>query len=101
MGNYINYIDHTITILIENPKEEVISEDSYAQLNTKLTLEWNNCLLKARKTEKCLTKNKLKNLLEAYKDYQNNNKLLEERIVHMKFSEILSLNTELEELITN
>jgi len=81
-----------------SPKETVILEDSYAQLNTKITLEWNSCLLRSKKTNDCLSKAKLKEVLTAYEEYQNNNSLLEERIVHMPINEIILLNPELQEL---
>jgi len=85
----------------EDPSESVIHEDSYAQLNTKITLEWHNCLLLSRKTEKCLSKKKLDDLLAAYRDYQKEEKLLEQRIVHMAISEIILLNSDLKEAVTN
>ena len=81
-----------------NPKAKVIFEDSYAQLNTKITLEWNDCLLHSRKTDNCLSKEKLKEVLTEYEEYQNNNSLLEERIVHMTINEIILLNPDLQEL---
>jgi len=82
-----------------NPKETVIFEDSYAQLNTKITLEWNDCLLQSRKTKNCLSKEKLKDVLETYEEYQNNNQLLEERIIHMTINEIIKLNPDLKEKV--
>lgn len=81
----------------QNPKEKVISEDSYAQLNTKLTLEWDEVLIKSRITTACLTENKLTNLLISYNEYQKDNKVFEERIVHMSVEEILSLNPDLKD----
>ena len=89
--NYNYYIN------CESPKEKVILEDSYAQLNTKLTIENVGQLKKARKTIEKLSKNKLKDLLTEYNHYQNNNKISFERIVHMKFDEILDLNPELKD----
>ena len=89
--NYNYYIN------CESPKEKVISEDSYAQLNTKLTIENVGQLKKARKTIEKLSKNKLKDLLIEYNNYQNNNKISVERIVHMRFDEILGLNPELKD----
>jgi len=86
---YNYYID------CENPIEDVISEDSYAQLNTKLTIENIDELIKARQTESKLSKNKLNDLLEEYNNYQLNNNLSEQRIVYMNKNEILNLNKEL------
>ncbi len=76
----------------EDPHETVIYEDSYAQLNTKLTIERFPELISFRKTDKCLSKDKLKELLEYYEDYQNNNVLDESRIVHMTKAELLEIN---------
>ena len=89
--NYNYYIN------CESPKEKVILEDSYAQLNTKLNIENGEQLKKARKTVEKLSKNKLKDLLTEYNRYQNNNKISIERIVHMKIGEILELNPELKD----
>lgn len=76
----------------KNPDERVIYEDSYAQLNTKLTIENFIELPKFRKTVDCLSRTKLKELLEHYDEYQCNNKLDESRIVHMTRAELLELN---------
>lgn len=82
-NRYINSMD---------PKEQVIYEDSYAQLNTKLTIENFDKLVKYRKTTALLSENKLKELLDDYYEYQKNNKILEERIVHMTKYDLLELN---------
>lgn len=82
-NRYINSMD---------PKEQVIYEDSYAQLNTKLTIENFDELVKYRKTTALLSENKLKELLDDYYEYQKNNKILEERIVHMTKYDLLELN---------
>lgn len=86
------YYPYNHYINSENPKETVLYEDSYAQLNTKLTLENFIDLKKYRKTKDLLSKTKLNELLNDYKDYQKNNKIKEERIVHMAKYEILELN---------
>ena len=80
------YIDST------NPCEKVLSEDSYAQFNTKFAIEKFPELVKYRKTEQLLSHNKLEELLINYKDYQVNNHIKEERIVYMTKYEILQLN---------
>ena len=76
----------------QNPCETVIYEDSYAQLNTKLTIERFPELIKYRKTTNCLSNKKLIDLLENYIEYQQNNVLDESRIVHMTKNELLSIN---------
>ena len=86
------YYPYNHYINSDNPKETVLYEDSYAQLNTKLTIENFDDLKKYRKTKDILSKTKLNELLNDYEDYQNNNKIKEERIVHMTKSEILKLN---------
>lgn len=86
---YINY---------DYPKEDVISEDSYAQLNTKLTIDNIEELKNSRKTLKKLSSKKLNKLLKEYKDYQNNHNLDEQRVVHMSRDEILNLNPELDKI---
>lgn len=76
----------------QNPYETVIYEDSYAQLNTKLTVDNFPELIKYRKTTDCLSKEKLADLLENYTEYQQNNILDKARIVHMSKSELLAIN---------
>ena len=76
----------------QNPYETVLYEDSYAQLNTKLTIEKFPELVTFRKTKDCLSNQKLKELLEHYEEYQNSNVLDESRIVHMTKSELLEMN---------
>lgn len=86
------YYPYNRYINSDDPKETVLYEDSYAQLNTKLTIEKFTDLKKYRKTNDLLSKTKLNELLNGYKDYQNNNRIKEERIVHMTKYEILELN---------
>ncbi len=86
------YYPYNHYINSDNPKETVLYEDSYAQLNTKLTIEKFVDLKKYRKTNDLLSKTKLNELLNDYKDYQKNNRIKEERIVHMTKYEILELN---------
>lgn len=75
-----------------NPKESVITADSYAQLNTKLTIELTEELIGARKTVNKLSYDKLQDLIKAYYEYQENNKIDADRVVHMSSTEILKLN---------
>ena len=79
----------------EDPKESVILEDSYAQLNTRLTIDNIDELKKARKTNSKLSKNKLNDLLKEYKIYQEKYGVDEQRIVHMSKNELLYLNPDL------
>lgn len=86
------YYPYNKYINSEDPKETVLYEDSYAQLNTKLTIEIFSELSNYRKTTDLLSKIKLKNLLADYKEYQSTHKIKEERIVHMTKYELLELN---------
>ena len=86
------YYPYNKHINSDNPKETVILEDSYAQLNTKLTIENFDGLKKYRKTTDLLSKSKLKELLKEYNEYQNENKIKEERIVHMTKEELIAMN---------
>lgn len=86
------YYPYNKYINFDNPKETVILEDSYAQLNTKLTIENFDGLKKYRKTTDLLSKSKLKELLKEYNEYQNENKIKEERIVHMTKEELIAMN---------
>ena len=76
----------------ENPKEKVIYEDSYAQLNNTLTIEYFPELSKYRKTTAKLSKEKLADLINDYRIYHKNNFIPDERKVHMTKEEILKLN---------
>lgn len=59
-GGKVHQLFHKYNFFInsEDPKEKVICEDSYAQLNTKITIELFDDLIKYRKnTEKLSEKN--------------------------------------------
>ena len=86
------YYPYNKHINSDNPKETVILEDSYAQLNTKLTIENFDDLKKYRKTTDLLSKSKLKELLKECNEYQNENKIKEERFVHMTKEELIAMN---------
>lgn len=86
---------YNLYINSEDPKESVIYEDSYAQLNTKLTIDKIDELKKARKTKAKLSSDKLKEVLTEYSDYQYKYGIDEHRIVHMTSKEILELNSDL------
>ena len=83
----------------DNPKETVIFEDSYAQLNTKLTIDKIEELKNARLTLEKLSKSKLNDLLNEYKRYQDKYGIDEQRIVHMTSIDILILNSDLQEKV--
>lgn len=93
--NYNYYIDSN------NPKETAIFEDSYAQLNTKLTIEKIEELKFSRKTLNKISKEKLENILSEYENYQKNYGIEEQRIVHMTKNEILLLNANLQKSLVS
>lgn len=86
------YYPYNKYINSNNPKEKVLYEDSYAQLNTKLTIELFPELSNYRKTTELLSKVKLKEVLTEYREYQKTHKIKEERIVYMTKYELLELN---------
>ena len=89
---YQLYSEANLFLDSENPKEKVIYEDSYAQLNNTLTIEYFPELSKYRKTTAKLSKDKLEDLINEYKLYHKNNFIPDERKVHMTKEEILNLN---------
>lgn len=95
------YHNYNYYINCDNPKESVIFEDSYAQLNTKLTIDMIDELKYSRKSLNKLSSKKLNNLLVEYKNYQNKYGIDEQRIVHMNRNEILKLNPELDKILIN
>lgn len=54
------YHEYNFFINSKNPTEDVIYEDSYAQLNTKITIELTDELKNSRKTEEKLSSKKVK-----------------------------------------
>lgn len=89
------YRTYNVYINSENPKETVIFQDSYAQLNNKFTIENIEELKKARKTEDKLSNTKLDDILLKYNIWHENNIIPEERIVHMDKNDILKINPDL------
>ncbi len=90
------YHKYNYYINSNNPNEKDIYEDSYAQLNTKLTIDKIEELKNARKTTKKLSRDKLKDLLNEYRYYQEKYGVDEQRIVHMTNNEILYLNSDIQ-----
>ena len=86
------YHSYNYFINSKNPNEKVISEDSYAQFNTKITIELCDELVNSRKTIEKLSSKKLEDVLTEYKCYQKENAIDESRIVYMTKNEVLRLN---------
>jgi len=80
----------------DNPKEKVIFVDSYAQLNNTLTIEYFPEIIQFRKTQAKLSPEKLKDLIQEYKEYHENNSIPKERTIYMTKKEILELNKQRE-----
>jgi len=79
-------------ISCDNPKETVIDEDSFAQLDNKFTIENFAELEKFRRQVDKLSSAKLKVLMKSYEDYQSKHVIDENKIVHMTAEEIKELN---------
>lgn len=80
------------TILKDNPPETVIDKDSYVQLDNKFTLEYYEGLCNYCRQPDKLSKVKLQMVISAYKKYQSEHHLDENKIVHMGKEEIEELN---------
>lgn len=80
------------TVYYDNPLETVIDKDSYVQLDNKFTLELYAGLLQYRRQTDKLSKGKLEDVLHAYRTYQANNELDENKIVYMEKGELEDLN---------
>ena len=89
---YQLYSEANYFIDSENPKEKVIYVDSYAQLNNTLTIEYFPEIINFRRTKEKLSKQKLANLVNAYKEYHRINSIPNERQVYMSKAEIIKLN---------
>ena len=89
------YSEYNIYINCCEPKEQVIYEDSYAQLNTILTIELFPELKKSRKTIGKLSSKKFNDIAINYENWQKHNIVPEQRIVYMTKEDILSMNANL------
>ncbi|MEG1989888.1 MAG: hypothetical protein RR144_05560 [Clostridia bacterium] len=83
---------YNIYINSQKPKEKVIFQDSYAQLNNILTIEYFEDILITRRVEEKLSTNKMNQIFNEYINWHKNNSILENRIVHMTKDDILRLN---------
>ena len=84
---------HNKVIYVSSPRETVISKDSYACKNMKITLENKSELVRFRSTEDTLSIGKLSDVLSSYRQYQENNDIPRQRRVHMTIEEINGLNS--------
>ncbi|MDR0930429.1 MAG: hypothetical protein LBM38_01600 [Clostridiales bacterium] len=77
---------------VDNPKETVITKDSFAQLNNRFTIDLYDELNKYRRTKNKLSDDKLHHLLKKYKEYHDNNTVEDNKIVHISKEELENLN---------
>ncbi|MCI9434088.1 MAG: hypothetical protein HFI86_02265 [Bacilli bacterium] len=84
-----------VYINVNNPDETVLYEDSYCQLNNRITLENFSEIVLSRRTLAKLSERKLQDILNKYKTYHLENIIDDNRQVHMTKSEILQLNPDL------
>lgn len=89
------YRPYNVFISFDNPVETVIMQDSYAQLNNRFTIENFKELLSARKTQDTLSNDKLKYVLMRYRNWYEENRINDDRIVHMSKKDIFMLNPDL------
>ncbi len=80
-------------IYITRPTETVLYKDSYIQLDNKLVIEYFDGLSNYRRTTNTLSRGRLREVLNAYKSYHENNIIDPERSVYMTRDEILKYNS--------
>ena len=80
-------------IYYDNPHEVVIDKDSYIQLDNSFQLEYFEGLSRYRRQTETLSKNKLREVLHAYRKYHEENEIDDLKIVFMSKNEILRLNS--------
>lgn len=80
-------------IYVTRPAETVLYRDSYIQLDNKLVIEYFEGLSAFRRTAATLSRGRLRDVLNAYKAYHENNIIDPERSVYMTREEILKYNS--------
>ena len=80
-------------IYCDNPSETVIDKDSYIQLDNSFQIEYFEDLAIYRRQTETLSKEKLREVLEAYHSYHEENEIDDLKIVFMSKNEILRLNS--------
>lgn len=79
-------------LFCDNPSESVIDKDSYIQMDNKFTLELYDGLMRYRRQTDKLSCKKLQDVIAAYRKYQKEHHLDENKIVYMEKDEIENLN---------
>lgn len=85
-------VSPTYIVRFDNPKETVISKDSFAQLDNKFLLQNFAGLEKFLKNSNKLSSIKLKKLFEKYEEYHKKEFIDENKQVYISMEEILKLN---------
>ena len=83
-------------IYCDNPSETVIDKDSYIQLDNLLRIEYFEELAIMRRQQDKLSSEKFNDALNAYINYQNTHLIDENKQVFMFKSEIISINSKLQ-----
>ncbi|MCR5846596.1 MAG: hypothetical protein K6G75_00535 [Lachnospiraceae bacterium] len=92
-GKMFEAIDNKNKVIFNtNPQETVIDKDSFIQKNNTIMLEYFDGIEKYRRQKDKLSNNKLQNVIQAYKEYHENNEIPENRIVYLDHIEIEKLN---------
>lgn len=85
-------VSPTCIICLDNPRETVISKDSFAQLDNKFLLQNFVGLESFLKSNDKLSDKKLKKLFEKYKEYHKKEFIDENKQVYISKKELLKLN---------
>ena len=92
-GNRLHaFSKHNKVVYCSFPAETVIHVDSYAQLNNKFTIDNYPALVRYRRSENTLSRDRLHELLSAYSGYHAEFAIDENRIVHMAKEEVEKWN---------
>lgn len=92
-GKAFEAIDNKNKVIFNsNPNETVIDEDSFIQKNNTILVEYFDGIEQYRRQKDTLSRDKLQKVIEAYREYHQNNEIPEDRIVYLDKDEIEKLN---------
>ena len=80
-------------VYCDNPKETVIDEDSFIQMDNTIQIEYFDELINYRRQEDTLSEVKLNNVVKSYNEYHKNHHINEDKLVYMDKDEITNLNS--------
>lgn len=84
-----------VTIKKNNPPETVIDKDSFVQIDNIIQLEYFPELVKKRRQEEKLSKEKFDKVITKYLEYKENEWIDDNKKVFMTKEEIISLNNDI------